>query len=192
MQTLFLPNALLPHGWARDVLVMLAPDGRIASLVSDSVCPPHAERLAGAAIAGIPNLHSHAHQRAIAGLAEHSGDRPDTFWTWREVMYRALDRMDPDDFEVHTQVCQGMMSHLMSLIVHGVFEKFPDLRVLMVESTLAWVPWLLLTVFVFVWGLAAVKTQLEPSGRITSLRNCLRRSNHGCAIPARRTSTSLP
>jgi formimidoylglutamate deiminase len=100
VQTLFLTNALLPHGWARDVLVMLTPHGRIASLVSDSVCPPHAERLAGAAIAGIPNLHSHAHQRAIAGLAEHSGDRPDTFWTWREVMYRALDRMDPDDFEV--------------------------------------------------------------------------------------------
>jgi formimidoylglutamate deiminase len=105
VQTLFLTNALLPDGWARDVLVMLAPDGLIATLVSDSVCPPHAERLAGAAIAGIPNLHSHAHQRTIAGLTEHSGDRPDTFWTWREVMYRALDRMDPDDFEaVATQL----------------------------------------------------------------------------------------
>jgi uncharacterized protein len=45
--------------------------------------------------------------------------------------------------EVHTQVAQGMMTHLMSLIVQGVFEKYPRLRVLMVESTLAWVPWLL-------------------------------------------------
>ena len=46
-------------------------------------------------------------------------------------------------FEVHTQVAQGMMTHVMSLIAHGVFEEFPTLRVLMVESTLAWVPWLL-------------------------------------------------
>lgn len=46
-------------------------------------------------------------------------------------------------FEVHTQSAQGIMSHLMSLIVQGVFEKFPRLRVLLVESTLAWVPWLL-------------------------------------------------
>jgi predicted TIM-barrel fold metal-dependent hydrolase len=46
-------------------------------------------------------------------------------------------------FEVHTQSAQGVMSHTMSLIVNGVFEKYPSLRVLLVESTLAWVPWLL-------------------------------------------------
>lgn len=46
-------------------------------------------------------------------------------------------------FESHTQMAQGMMTHLMSLIVHGVFEKYSDLRVVMVEATLAWVPWLL-------------------------------------------------
>ena len=45
---------------------------------------------------GIPNLHSHAFQRAMAGLAEHRTHPQDSFWTWRELMYRFAARMDPD------------------------------------------------------------------------------------------------
>jgi formimidoylglutamate deiminase len=45
---------------------------------------------------GIPNLHSHAFQRAMAGLAERQGDPADSFWTWREAMYRIAARFDPD------------------------------------------------------------------------------------------------
>src|SRR5574338_242998 len=45
---------------------------------------------------GIANLHSHAFQRAMAGLAERQGDPADSFWTWREAMYRIAARFDPD------------------------------------------------------------------------------------------------
>jgi formimidoylglutamate deiminase len=45
---------------------------------------------------GIANLHSHAFQRAMAGLAEQRGPGEDSFWTWRELMYRFAGRIDPD------------------------------------------------------------------------------------------------
>jgi len=97
MQALFFDQALLPEGWARGVRLGIA-DGRIASVER------HAERQPGddahrAAIPGLPNLHSHAFQRGMAGLAETRGPKGDDFWTWREVMYRFLDRMDPEDVE---------------------------------------------------------------------------------------------
>ncbi len=47
----------------------------------------------------MPNLHSHAFQRGMAGLAETRGPSGDSFWTWREVMYRFVERLDPDAFE---------------------------------------------------------------------------------------------
>src|SRR5262245_53299182 len=99
MSSLFLPKALLPEGWDEDVLVDVNTDGTIAGVAPRAACPPGAERLQGAAIPGIPNLHSHAHQRAMAGLAERSGAGDDGFWSWREAMYRALDRLDPDGLE---------------------------------------------------------------------------------------------
>ena len=51
------------------------------------------------ALPGMVNLHSHAFQRGMAGLAERAGAAEDSFWTWREVMYRFLDRLTPDDVE---------------------------------------------------------------------------------------------
>jgi predicted TIM-barrel fold metal-dependent hydrolase len=47
--------------------------------------------------------------------------------------------------EFHTLLPQGMVHHLMSFITHGVFEKFPDLKLLIVEAGVAWLPWLLQT-----------------------------------------------
>ena len=58
------------------------------------------ERVAGWAIPGVPNLHSHSFQRAMAGLAEGRG--PNSFWSWREVMYSFLERLTPDDVEAIT------------------------------------------------------------------------------------------
>lgn len=51
------------------------------------------------AVPGMPNLHSHAFQRAMAGLAERRGPGDDSFWTWREAMYRFAARIDPDDLQ---------------------------------------------------------------------------------------------
>ncbi|ODS63291.1 MAG: formimidoylglutamate deiminase [Arenimonas sp. SCN 70-307] len=53
---------------------------------------------------GLANLHSHAFQRAMAGLAERQGDPNDSFWTWRELMYRFAGRFDPDT--LHAVACQ--------------------------------------------------------------------------------------
>ncbi|MBP2299282.1 formimidoylglutamate deiminase [Azospirillum picis] len=99
MSNLFFASALLPDGWAENVLVTTNARGRIGAVTAGAACPADADRFAGTAVAGIGNLHSHAHQRAIAGMGEVSGDGSDSFWSWREVMYRALDRMTPDDFQ---------------------------------------------------------------------------------------------
>jgi formimidoylglutamate deiminase len=88
--------ALLPDGWRRDVVI------RIDRGVIDSVEEPDdqpAERISGVVVPGLPNLHSHAFQRALAGLTERRGGDADSFWTWREAMYRFVERLSPDDLE---------------------------------------------------------------------------------------------
>jgi formimidoylglutamate deiminase len=96
-RALFFDHALLPGGWARDVRIVVA-DGMIAS-VAEGAVRDGAEPIAGIAVPGIPNLHCHAFQRAMAALAERRGPQADSFWTWREVMYRFLARLTPDDVE---------------------------------------------------------------------------------------------
>ena len=97
---LFLSHALLPGGWARNVLVA-ERDGGIETVEAGTAPPADAERL-GVTLPGLPNLHSHAFQRGMAGLAERAGPADDHFWTWRETMYRFLDRLGPDDVEAIT------------------------------------------------------------------------------------------
>jgi len=97
MQTLWFETALLPDGWADRVLLSIDDDGRIAAVftgVEAGGADCH-----GAAITGLANLHSHAFQRGMAGLAEYRGSESDDFWSWRELMYRFLDRLDPDNVE---------------------------------------------------------------------------------------------
>ena len=95
---LFLPVALLPTGWATDVLIGFA-NGRIDAVEAGVVPPEGAVPLPGIGLPGIGNLHSHSFQRGMAGLAERGGPRDDHFWTWREVMYRFLAVLDPDEVE---------------------------------------------------------------------------------------------
>ena len=90
-------HALLNSGWARDVRVDVA-DGAIARVTPDAP-PDGAQHVSGFAIPGMPNLHCHAFQRGMAGLAEQRGPAHDSFWTWREVMYRFLGKLTPDDAE---------------------------------------------------------------------------------------------
>jgi formimidoylglutamate deiminase len=94
---LFFDHALLPSGWARDVRVSVT-DGNIVA-VAENTSPAGTDRIAGIAVPGVPNLHCHAFQRGMAGLAERRGPSADSFWTWREVMYRFLQRLSPDDVE---------------------------------------------------------------------------------------------
>jgi formiminoglutamate deiminase len=94
---LLFDHALLPSGWTRDVRIAVA-DGTIAA-VSAGATRDGAEHIPGIAVPGVPNLHCHTFQRGMAGLAERRGPQADSFWTWREVMYRFLDRLTPDDVE---------------------------------------------------------------------------------------------
>ncbi len=93
---LFFKNALLPTGWAQSVRLDIAA-GAIQSVTPDAT-PDGAEAHA-IALPGMPNLHSHTFQRAMAGLAEYRGSGSDNFWSWREQMYRFALRMSPDDIE---------------------------------------------------------------------------------------------
>ncbi|WP_375783838.1 formimidoylglutamate deiminase [Bradyrhizobium sp. Pha-3] len=97
MTRLHFAFALLPSGWANDVQVVVT-DGAIAS-VTAGVPPAAGDERHQLAVAGLASLHSHAFQRGMAGLAELRGDTTDTFWTWRETMYRFALTMTPDDVD---------------------------------------------------------------------------------------------
>jgi len=92
-QILHAAQALLPDGWAEDVLLTLE-GGRIAG-IDRGAAPAGVERRE-IVLPAPGNLHSHAFQRAMAGLAERRGHGEDSFWTWRDLMYRFLDRLTPD------------------------------------------------------------------------------------------------
>lgn len=93
----FAEQALLPSGWAENVVVSLGLDGRIKDVVTGA--NPAGQRVAVLLPAPV-NLHSHAFQRAMAGMSERRGIEPrDSFWTWRQIMFRFLDALTPDDVE---------------------------------------------------------------------------------------------
>ena len=94
MQYIHANHALTPDGWVRDVQIEIDAAGRIAQVGRQSA--PPSQRLDLALPAAV-NLHSHAFQRAMAGLTETRGPDPgDNFWSWRRLMYRFLDRLTPD------------------------------------------------------------------------------------------------
>ena len=89
--------ALLPGGWTADVRLELA-GGAIVALRPDSAPQPGDIRVQ-ALIPGMPNLHSHAFQRGFSGLTEHRSRGQDSFWTWREMMYRFALGLDPEEMQ---------------------------------------------------------------------------------------------
>ncbi len=97
MTAIFAGQALLPEGWVSDVRMTLK-DGRIATVETGVAAAPGDERH-GAIVPGMANLHSHAFQRGMAGLAELRGPGSDSFWSWRTVMYRFALSMNPEQVE---------------------------------------------------------------------------------------------
>jgi formimidoylglutamate deiminase len=96
MKTLFAETALAPTGWVRNMRIEVSSSGEIVACQPEAAAEG-AERLAGTVLPGMPNLHSHAFQRAMAGLTEHTTGSADSFWTWRETMYRFVAKLAPDD-----------------------------------------------------------------------------------------------
>ncbi len=106
---LWCATALLPDGWANDVCLDVDDSGVIQA-VSTGPAPEGAERLDGVVIPGLPNLHSHAFQRGMAGLTEKAGPRDDDFWTWRQTMYGFVNVLTPDQVEaIATQLYVEMV-----------------------------------------------------------------------------------
>ena len=93
---LFAADALLPTGWARNVLVQWDGAGRITHIAADAAAPAGTSVAVGPVVPGMPNLHSHAFQRAFAGLTEYRGESQDSFWSWRNLMYRFAARITPE------------------------------------------------------------------------------------------------
>ncbi|MXZ29106.1 MAG: formimidoylglutamate deiminase [Gammaproteobacteria bacterium] len=97
MKELLFSKMLTDKGWSRNVLVEIDSQGMIRRIDAD-MNGAQAQMIGGVAIPGVPNAHSHAHQRLLAGLAETGAGR-DSFLRWRELMYRIVERIDPDRFQ---------------------------------------------------------------------------------------------
>jgi formimidoylglutamate deiminase len=123
MREFFAEQAWLPHGWEPNVRIAV-DDGGTISRVDDDAARDDAEHLGRFVIPAMPNLHSHAFQRAMAGLAERQTHAEDSFWTWRETMYSFAGRIDPDALRAiaaqlyvemlkagYTQVCEFHYLH---------------------------------------------------------------------------------
>ncbi|QBK03917.1 formimidoylglutamate deiminase [Hylemonella gracilis] len=95
----FAAHALLPGGWARDVLLRWNAAGTLTAVRPGSSLPPGVEQANGPVLPGLPNLHSHAFQRAMGGLTEYRGTAQDSFWSWRELMYRLAGAITPEQLE---------------------------------------------------------------------------------------------
>ena len=96
---LFAADALLPTGWARDVLLEWNAEGRLSAVTPDSRPAGDAPCAGGPVLPGMPNLHSHAFQRAFGGLTEFRGAAQDSFWSWRTLMYRFAAKISPEQVE---------------------------------------------------------------------------------------------
>ena len=98
-----LKSAYLPQGWTRDVVISVSDQGLISGIELGPFPPSGAagiELIEGVVVPGMPNAHSHAFQRAIAGAAEYSTSGRDSFWTWREAMYSLANRIEPEDLKI--------------------------------------------------------------------------------------------
>jgi len=106
-QVIWAKQALVGDNWVNDLRLDIGANGRITDLTPDS--PPEGIRV-GLLIPASVNLHSHAFQRAMAGLTERRGPDPaDSFWTWRRLMYRFLDQLNPEQIEAVTAFVQMEM-----------------------------------------------------------------------------------
>jgi len=99
-RAIFCESALLPDGWARDVRLGIA--GGCFTSIERGASPQSGDQRAAMLLPGLGNVHSHGFQRGMAGLTEYRGPEADNFWSWRELMYRFVGRMTPDDLEAIT------------------------------------------------------------------------------------------
>ncbi len=97
MQKIKFDKALIRDQWHDDVGVDIDDHGLVTHVGFSGADDRNRQLIRGLALPGMPNVHSHAFQRAMAGCAEYTTGHMDSFWTWREVMYRFAQKISPDD-----------------------------------------------------------------------------------------------
>jgi formimidoylglutamate deiminase len=114
MRRYHLQSVFLSQAWVRDVIVTVSDQGFIAGIdaapaevaagsstaTPTAAAAPAAEHIDGIVVPGMPNAHSHAFQRAMAGNTEYRLSARDSFWTWRRAMYALANRIEPDDLQI--------------------------------------------------------------------------------------------
>ena len=98
MQILHAQSVLLEKHWCSNVRISI--DKGVIRSVEVGVDPDPTDEQLGSVLPGVPNAHSHAFQRALAGRTEHAAGASDTFWTWREAMYAVSAKLDPEKLGV--------------------------------------------------------------------------------------------
>ncbi|MBC3881107.1 formimidoylglutamate deiminase [Undibacterium sp. LX40W] len=96
--TMFARHALLPNGWASNVRLSWDDGGALTQIETGAQLQT-GERVESYVLPGMTNLHSHAFQRAMAGMTELAGEGPDSFWTWRDLMYRFALAITPEQMQ---------------------------------------------------------------------------------------------
>jgi formimidoylglutamate deiminase len=126
MSKLFASHALLPEGWRKDVLIEWDGAGDITA-VTVGAARDEAE-VVEYALPGMINLHSHSFQRALGGRTERAGDSKDSFWTWRDLMYRFARNITPEQIEaIAAQLFSECLRHgYTSLCEFHYVQRAPD------------------------------------------------------------------
>jgi formimidoylglutamate deiminase len=113
VKTLWSKTAWLNNGWQHNVVLRIDASGRWSEITPDIAQPPHdAEVLPGPILPSLINGHSHAFQRAFAGLAERRESEADDFWSWRDRMYRVALRITPEHL-------RAIAAHLFVELLRG-------------------------------------------------------------------------
>ena len=111
LQSIFARCALTPEGWRRNITVEIRPDGAISTVKSKTGAGDNGGAEVDILLPALSNLHSHSFQRLLAGAVEApaaaGGD--DDFWTWRQAMYAAIPRLDPEAIEAIAALVQMEM-----------------------------------------------------------------------------------
>jgi formimidoylglutamate deiminase len=126
MSKLFARHALLPDGWAKDVLIEWDAGGAITAVTPGAAAA--GTESVEYALPGMINLHSHSFQRALGGRTEKAGDSKDSFWTWRDLMYRFARNITPEHIEsIAAQLFSECLRHgYTSLCEFHYVQRAPD------------------------------------------------------------------
>lgn len=111
-QSLWAPQAWVQGQWQSDVNLSIGADGHLAQVLCGVAAPPGATVLPGPVLPGLVNAHSHAFQRAFAGLSERRSAERDDFWSWRDRMYAVALRVTPEQLraiatQLYCEILQG-------------------------------------------------------------------------------------